>query len=409
MSENFRTKNVLEKFNITRQTLYNWIKSGEITAPEVDWRGWRIWTKTQINEINSLINKKNKEKIKNKKTYVNNNGFEINNRRYLGSKYKLLGFIQDVVNENCTNINTVSDIFAGTGSVAYHFNKNGKRVIVNDILLSNYTSYEAWFSSENVNIQKISNILEELNNINNYNENYVSINFGGKYFSKENSLKIGAIREEIEKLNQVVNSREKSILLTSLMYATDKCANTCGHYDAYRRKLDTLEPIKLLMPKEILIKENEGNEIYRKDANQLVKELNVDLTYIDTPYNSRQYGDAYHLLENIIEWKKPKVEGVARKMVERGSIKSAYCTVKAPKMFDELINNINSRYILVSYNNMAQKGVGRSNAKISNEEIIETLNRVGKVKIFDIDYKAFTTGKTSLEGHKELLYLCECK
>lgn len=406
MGEIIRTKVVLEKFNISRQTLYNWIKSEEITPPEVDWRGWRVWTKLQLEEINDLISKRNE---KNKKVYINNNGFDINNRRYLGSKYKLLGFIEDVVNENCKGLGTVSDIFAGTGSVAYNFNKNGKKVIVNDILLSNYTSYQAWFSDQEVNLKNLSKIINEFNNLNSINENYVSENFGGKYFSYENALKIGAIREEIEKLNGVVNVREKAILLTSLMYAADKCANTCGHYDAYRRKLDALEPIKLLMPKQVLFKENIGNEIYRKDANQLVKELNVDLTYIDTPYNSRQYGDAYHLLENIIEWKKPKVEGVAKKMINRSNIKSAYCTVKAPQMFEDLISNISSKYILVSYNNMAQKGVGRSNAKISNEEIIEALSKVGKVKIFDTDYKIFTTGKTSIEGHKELLYLCERK
>lgn len=406
MKDNITTNSILEKFNISRQTLYNWIKLGNITAPEVDWRGWRIWTEVQLKEINELIKRKNE---KSQKLYINNNGFDINNRRYLGSKYKLLGFIQDVVNENCNQISTVADIFAGTGSVAYHFNQNNKKVIVNDILLSNYTSYEAWFSEQEVNVKKLSKIINEFNNLKNINENYISKNFGGKYFSYDNALKIGSIREEIEKLNQVVNSREKAILLTSLMYATDKCANTCGHYDAYRRKLDALEPIKLLMPRQVLVKENKGNEIYRKDANQLVKEINVDLTYIDTPYNSRQYGDAYHLLENIIEWKKPKVEGVAKKMVDRGNIKSAYCTIKAPQMFEDLITNINSKYILVSYNNMAQKGVGRSNAKISNEEIIETLNKVGKVKIFDTDYKVFTTGKTSIEGHKELLYLCERK
>lgn len=409
MAQNIRTKNVLDKFNVTRQTLYNWIKSGEITAPEVDWRGWRIWTEKQFEEIELLINKKNKEKENSKKIYINNDGFEINNRRYLGSKYKLLGFIQDVVNENCDDVKTVSDIFAGTGSVAYHFNRKGKKVIVNDILLSNYISYEAWFSSEKVNLKKISNIIDELNNLKCSGKNYISENFGDKYFTLENSLKIGYIREEIERLNNVVSSREKAILLTSLMYATDKCANTCGHYDAFRKKLDTLDPIKLLMPREILTKENLGNQIYRRDANQLVKEINSDLTYIDTPYNSRQYGDAYHLLENIIEWNKPKVEGVARKMVDRGSIKSTYCTVKAPQAFEELINNINSKYILVSYNNMAQKGVGRSNAKISNEEIMDTLNKVGKVKVFDTDYKAFSTGKSIIEGHKELLYLCKCK
>ena len=94
-------------------------------------------------------------------------------------------------------------------------------------------------------------------------------------------------------------------------------------------------------------------------------------------------------------------------MVDRRHIKSKYSTSKAPKAFENLINNIDSKYILVSYNNMAKKGNGRSNAKISNEEIISILNKKGKVKVFETPFKVFTTGKTKIDNHKELLYLCE--
>lgn len=37
----------------------------------------------------------------------------INNRRYLGNKYKLLPFITKVVNDECSDIETIADIFAG--------------------------------------------------------------------------------------------------------------------------------------------------------------------------------------------------------------------------------------------------------------------------------------------------------
>ena len=36
---------------------------------------------------------------------------EINNRRFLGSKYKLLNFIEQTVNENCKDVNSVVDVF----------------------------------------------------------------------------------------------------------------------------------------------------------------------------------------------------------------------------------------------------------------------------------------------------------
>lgn len=134
----------------------------------------------------------------------------------------------------------------------------------------------------------------------------------------------------------------------------DKVANTVGHFDAYRKKMDTFKPIYLRVPE---FNKNVGNEIYNEDANQLVRKIKTDLVYIDTPYNSRGYESAYHVLENVMEWKKPDVEGVAMKAVNRSEKSSDYTKSKAPQAFDDLIQNINARYILVSYNNMAKKEI----------------------------------------------------
>ncbi|MDO4425641.1 MAG: DNA adenine methylase, partial [Planctomycetia bacterium] len=57
---------------------------------------------------------------------------DINNRRYLGSKYRLLSFIHQVVEQNCsTNWDSILDLFAGTGVVASSF--SGKKLMTNDI------------------------------------------------------------------------------------------------------------------------------------------------------------------------------------------------------------------------------------------------------------------------------------
>ncbi|CAM2843379.1 site-specific DNA-methyltransferase (adenine-specific) [Streptococcus acidominimus] len=232
---------------------------------------------------------------------------------------------------------------------------------------------------------------------------YVSENFGNRYFSIENAEKIDAIREAIEEYEEL-NDREKSFLLTSLLYAMDKVANTVGHFDAYRKQMDSLKPILLKVPE---FNENSKNELYNEDANKLVRKIKADLVYIDTPYNSRGYESAYHVLENVMDWKKPAVEGVTMKAVNRSEKSSDYTKTKAPQAFDDLIQHIDARYILVSYNNMAQKGNSRSNAKISNEEIISSLEKRGKVTVFETDFNAFTTGKSKIDNHKELLYLCE--
>lgn len=406
-NQTITTKEILSRFSLTRQTLYNWEKQGVISTPDRDWRGWRIWTNDILKEIENIINLKKNINPKLVKRIESNN-ITINNRRYLGSKTKLIPFIKEIVNNECGDFNTFSDIFGGTGIVGNAFNKKNNKIIINDILYSNYVCYQTWFGHEKYDKNKIKMLIRDFNNVEVNEENYFSKNFGGTYFTNKNARKIGYIRETIEGMSEDLTEREKAILITSLLYATDKVANTCGHYDAFRRKLDSTQTLKLKIP---MINDlyNLNNEMYNEDSNELVKKISSDITYIDTPYNSRQYCDSYHLLENLAFWKKPQVEGVAKKMVNRENIKSKYCTIKAPEAFANLIDNLDTKYILVSYNNMEKKGNGRSNAKISDEEILESLNTRGKVKVFDKDFPCFTTGKTKLDNHKERIFLCKCK
>lgn len=334
--------------------------------------------------------------------------FQIHNRRFLGNKTKLLGFIGDIVADKCRGYYSFCDIFAGTGVVGHYFNRPETKIISNDILDSTVTSLKCWMNTRAYTKEKISDIIHDLNNLQPKKENYVSEIFGGSYFTKENARKIGAVREEIEKLdyNKKITQEEKSILLTALVYAIDKVANTVGHYETYRKKLDTIQSLRLLVP-DIDTKNNSNNEIYQKDANQLVREITCDVLYIDPPYNSRQYGDSYHLLENIVTWKKPGVEGVGKKMIDRKHIKSRYCLKEAVCAFEDLIQNAKTKHILVSYNNTGEKMNDRSNAKIPDHRILEILRNRGEVDVFEREYKAFTTGKSDAQGHTERVFYCK--
>ena len=44
---------------------------------------------------------------------------------------------------------------------------------------------------------------------------------------------------------------------------------------------------------------NQKNEVYNEDANLLIKKIKGDILYLDPPYNTRQYGANYHLLNTI--------------------------------------------------------------------------------------------------------------
>ena len=330
----------------------------------------------------------------------------INNRRYLGNKYKLLPFITGVVSDECPDITSIADIFAGTGAVSSAF--TDKVIITNDLMYSNYICNYAWFGAEEYDPQIIIDCVVRYNALTDLEDNYMTDNFADTYFSRDDCAKVGYIREDIEVLYKKgdINTRERAILITSLLYAMDKIANTCGHYDAYRKGVEFDKSLELYVPMANR-QNNPNNQCFNMDSNELVKNIEADLVYIDPPYNSRQYCDAYHLLENVARWEKPEVFGVARKM-DRSTMKSKYCTQSATEAFEQLIGDIKAKYILLSYNNMAEKGNDRSNAKISDQDIMRILEKKGEVKVFSESYKAFTTGKSDIDDNQERLFLCRC-
>lgn len=331
----------------------------------------------------------------------------IQNRRYLGNKFKLRDFIKATVAHNCSDVGVIADIFSGTGAVASAF--IDQIIITNDILYSNYLCNMAWFGCESVRLELLKDLVTTYNQLNTASENYMTENFTDTYFSKTDCSKIGEIRENIEcqyKAN-VINERERAILVTALIYAMDRIANTCGHYDSWRR--GAIFDRHLILPMlNVPEKNNVRNSCFNENANDLVKRITADLIYIDPPYNSRQYSDTYHLLENVARWEKPSVQGVARKF-NRANLKSDYCTSKATDAFKDLIANCNTRYILLSYNNMASKGNDRSNAKISDEDIFSILGKKGVVEIFSKSYKPFSAGKSDIQENEERLFLCKVR
>lgn len=331
--------------------------------------------------------------------------FEINNRRYLGNKFKLTPFIRQIVDNECINVASVLDAFSGTGSVSYAF--RDKRLLVNDMMYCNYLASLCWFSPQAANLQLITELLEYYNAIDTSKEdNYMYQAFRDTYFSANVCRRIGFIREDIEQKFQrhEVNDRERAIVITSLIYAMDRIANTCGHYDSYIQNAECDNNLELRMP-NLNYELDAGNQCFNQNINILADNVECDLAYLDPPYNSRNYCDAYHLLENVAQWNKPQVMGVARKM-DRSTMKSEYCMVTANESLEDLVYKLRCRYILLSYNNNGQKLQVRSNAKISDDEIMRILNQKGKVKVFTTDFKPFSAGRGENVGNQERLFLC---
>jgi len=357
-------------------------------------------------EIEKPVYEISAEKIKETYFYIPQtkvNHFQLQNRRYIGSKHRLIEWIFSILDKECSG-DSFTDIFAGTGIVSAVAAKHFKKIVLNDFLYSNYAIYQAFFGDNGWDTNKINNIILKYNNINgeDLEENYFSQSFGGKYFSKNSAKIIGFIRENIEENKNKLTEREYYVLLSSLLYSVDKIANTVGHYDAYFKK-DFIKDIFFMRPIDpIKVKEV---DIFREDANLLAKKIKTDVVYIDPPYNSRQYSRFYHVLETLTKWDKPKLYGVALKPDPENM--SNYCRVSAKDKFSELVNDINAKYLVVSYNNTYDSKSNSSQNKITLEEIKAILSQKGKTKIFEKKYRHFNAGNTNFNNHKEYLFVTD--
>lgn len=331
---------------------------------------------------------------------------DIENRRYIGSKAKLLDWIFGHVKKECKG-ESFADIFAGTGVVSAKAARIYNEIILNDLLHSNFAVYQGFFSQEEYNREKVYDFVSYYNSINSddIEHNFFSKNFGGKFFSISAAKLIGYIREDLKRRKGELNNKEYHILLASLLYSADKIANTVGHYEAYFKNSISEKnfSFRLIEP---LIKAGSVS-IHREDANKLVHKLTADIVYIDPPYNSRQYSRFYHVLETLTLWDNPRLSGVALKRPEENM--SDYCRIKASDVFADLIQNLKTKYIIVSYNNTYESKSSSSRNKIKLETIERILRAKGKTKVFKRDHRFFNAGKTNFDNHQEFLFITKVK
>lgn len=327
------------------------------------------------------------------------NSFDISNRRYVGSKRKLLTFIRSALKN--IRFNSFADLFAGTGVVADMYNKR-KTIIVNDLLFSNYICYVAWFSDEAYDEAKLRNLIIQYNSMTSADKNYVTETYGNRYFSLENASKIGFIRDDIERLkfDGTVNDREYALLIMSLLYAVQQAdvSRTVGHYMTYLKNPKEDGKLQLRLPLAPSSDTNHGNLCYNMDVLELVTMMPfVDVLYLDPPYH-RQYGEYYHVLENIARWEKPEVFGETRRIP---TLKSKF-SIKATALsaLEQIVQCGKAKYIVVSYNNDPANN-------ISNIEMMEMLSRYGKTRVFSQSYDVFHGAKHIADtDNKERLFLC---
>ncbi|MGB1216250.1 MAG: DNA adenine methylase, partial [Saprospiraceae bacterium] len=216
-------------------------------------------------------------------------------------------------------------------------------------------------------------------------------NFDRQYFSDRNGKKIDTYRSKIEewKSGDRIDENTYFFLLTTLLESADKVANTASIYGAYLKHLkNTAQKDLILQAAEFHTTENK-HQVFNRNCNNLIKEVEGDILYLDPPYNTRQYGSNYHLLNTIAQYDEFIPKG---KTGLREYNRSCYCSkVFVKDVFEGLIRNANFKYIFLSYNN---EGL------MSREDIGKIMSRYGQYDLSFMDYQRFQADKTENRNYK---------
>jgi adenine-specific DNA-methyltransferase len=316
---------------------------------------------------------------------------------YIGSKYKLSDFIsssvKSIVGDDLSD-KIFCDLFAGTGVVGRNFKKEVKKVISNDMEFYSYVLNKNYIENHEFLDNEI--YIKELNETNGeegfiFNEYSENGKANRLYFSEHNGKKIDAIRTKIEfwKTEKKISSALYYFLLASLLESADKVANTASVYGAFLKKIKKTAQKELILEPAIFEINSHSHEVYNEDSNLLIKKIEGDILYLDPPYNAREYGANYHLLNTIAKYDNFTPKG---KTGLRDYSKSAFCKKKeVEKSFDDLIKNANFKYIFLSYNN---EGI------MSSETIKKILSNYGKYDLLTTEYQRFRADKKENRNHK---------
>lgn len=316
---------------------------------------------------------------------------------YIGSKYKLSDFIsssvKSIVGEDLSD-KIFCDLFAGTGVVGRNFKKEVKKVISNDMEFYSYVLNKNYIENHEFLDNEI--YIKELNETNGeegfiFNEYSENGKANRLYFSEHNGKKIDAIRTKIElwKTEKKISSALYYFLLASLLESADKVANTASVYGAFLKKIKKTAQKELILEPAVFEINSHSHEVYNEDSNLLIKKIEGDILYLDPPYNAREYGANYHLLNTIAKYDHFTPKG---KTGLRDYSKSAFCKKKeVEKSFDDLIKNANFKYIFLSYNN---EGI------MSSETIKKILSNYGKYDLLTTEYQRFRADKKENRNHK---------
>lgn len=328
---------------------------------------------------------------------------------YIGNKRALLNDICEEAEAIRAQLNkeklVCADIFSGSGIVARCLKQFSSEIIANDLeaysaalnncYLSNNSELASkefdealqWINGE-IEREKVCGIITE-----NYcakNEENIQVS-DRLFYTRENAQLIDSYRFYIDRLPQHL----QKYFLARLLVEASIHVNTSGVFKGFYKNRNTgkgqfggaaqnaLSRIKgrIVVDRPVLSINESTYAVYQVDAEELSRKLkNIDIAYLDPPYNQHPYGSNYFML-NIIA--NNKIDGELSKVsgIPKGWNRSKFNSVRlALATLENVVASLDAKFVIVSYNN---------EGFITFEEMQQMLYRYGDVKHKEIRYNTY--------------------
>jgi adenine-specific DNA-methyltransferase len=310
--------------------------------------------------------------------------------KYLGSKRRLVPVLGDLLQR--AGAATAVDLFTGTTRVAQEWKRRGAHVTAVDSARYSAVLADCYIGTDAGEVDRVAlgEAISQLRALPG-TDGYVSETFSrqARYFQLANARRIDAIRDAIEA--GWAGHPWRPVLLTALLLAADRVDSTTGLQMAYLKQWSprSYQPLELRVP-DLL--PGAGVAVLA-DATEVADRLpEVDLAYLDPPYNQHRYVGNYHVWETLMAWDAPAHYGVACKRldVREASTSSVFNRRReAPEALARLIGSLRAELVVIS---------GSDEGWVTHEDLADMSGSWGRVEVLAFDSKRYVGAQIGIHN-----------
>lgn len=329
---------------------------------------------------------------------------------YIGNKRALLGRIGPIVERVKRRLGKdrlrVFDVFSGSGVVSRYFKAHASTLISNDI--EDYASVIARCYLQNrsaVDLRALSDVVDEINHrveFDAFPPGFIEDLYAPKdenritkhdrvFYTRDNARRLDAYRRLIGD----APTEMRDLLLAPLLSKASVHSNTAGIFKGFYKNRrtgigqfggtgsDALSRIKgkIVLELPVMSRFECDWEARQEDANDAARSVrDIDLAYLDLPYNQHPYGSNYFMLNLLVRYERPervsRVSGIPTRWRRSGYNVKA----KSLPLMRDLLHVLDAPFILVSFND---------EGFVSPPDMRAMLEDIGTVEVIETPYNAF--------------------